>query len=242
MTGPALLISDLHLPPGPSPYRTTFVTFLNTRAREAQVLYILGDLFEVWIGDDAGLQQYREETSALRELTEAGVPVYFMRGNRDFLVGRTFCEKTGCQLLPDPCKASLAGVPTLLSHGDQFCASDVGYQRWRKFAHNPVAQWIFLRLPRRQRAAIAGQVRARSKGHTRLKAEDIMDVDAAAVTEAFRQHGVSRIIHGHTHRPAEHRHDVSGHACTRWVLCDWRPDRCEALQVDENGIQRILLA
>ncbi len=234
-------ISDLHLPPGPSKLRQVFRKFLEGQAREAGALYILGDLFEYWIGDDAGMQDYAEDVQALSTLTAAGVPVYFQHGNRDFLVGKAFCARTGVQLLPDPYRFDLAGSPALLSHGDPFCTADLGYQRWRRFSRNPLVQGIYLMLPLALRRRIAGRVRSQSDSQKQYKPEDIMDVSVEAIHAAFLRHGVSLLIHGHTHRPAEHRHEVNGRASQRIVLADWRPERCEALRVDIAGIQRIEL-
>jgi UDP-2,3-diacylglucosamine hydrolase len=237
----SLFISDLHLPAAPSPLRETFARFLAGPARAAGAVYILGDLFEVWIGDDAGLEAYAAERAGLQALTAAGVRAYFQHGNRDFLVGRRFAAATGVQILPDPHPLDLHGLPTLLSHGDLFCTDDVRYQRWRRFARNPATQAIFNVLPLAARARIAGGVRAGTTADMRNKADDIMDASEAAVAAAFREHNVARIIHGHTHRPADHRYDIDGRECWRHVLADWRSGRCEALRVDAASVNRILL-
>jgi len=237
----ALFISDLHLPPSPSPLREAFARFLDGPARHAASVYILGDLFEVWTGDDTGLADYADEAQRLRALTAAGVPVYFQHGNRDFLVGERFFDRTGVQLLPDPDVVQLDGRTYLISHGDLLCTDDVPYQRWRRVARNPVVQWIYLRLPLALRQRIAGGVRAHSANVTTQKPKDIMDVNAGAVAECFRAHGVAHMIHGHTHRPDDHVTSVDGQDCRRWVLADWQPGRCEALQVDEAGVTRIAL-
>lgn len=242
MSRPSYLLSDLHLPTGPSPLRETFRKFLQGLAREAGVVYILGDLFEYWIGDDAGLQDYAEEVQALSALTASGVPVYFQHGNRDFLVGKTFCARTGVQLLPDPHCLDLAGKPALLAHGDLFCTADVSYQHWRRFSRNRVIQGIYLALPLFLRRRIAGSVRSQSDSQKQYKPGDIMDVSAAAIRAAFERHGTSLLIHGHTHRPAEHNYDIESQKCQRIVLADWRHDRCEALRVDADGIQRLTLS
>lgn len=237
----ALLVSDLHLPAGPSPLRDAFVKFLEGPARAAREVFILGDLFEVWIGDDAGGQDYAAERDALRRLRDAGVGVSFMHGNRDFLVGSAFCRDTGMTLLPDPVRTDLFGVPTLLAHGDVFCTDDVRYQRWRRFSRSGVTRALFSALPLQARERIAGGVRKGTTADMRNKAEAIMDAKDEAVREAFRSYGVDRIIHGHTHRPADHRYDVDGRARMRYVLADWRPGRCEALRVDESGVSRVSL-
>ena len=237
--GHTLFISDLHLPVAASPLREAFANFLAGPARQAEALYILGDLFEVWIGDDAGLSEYGVERACLRALTAAGVPVYFQRGNRDFLVGPGFAAATGVRILPDPLRLELHGVPTLLSHGDAWCTDDTGYQRWRAFSRNRAAQAVYGVLPRGWRERIAGGIRSQSDVDKQAKPVEIMDVNARAIEAAFRQHGVTRMIHGHTHRPASHATVVDGRACERHVLADWHPGRCEALRVDDDGVRRV---
>jgi UDP-2,3-diacylglucosamine hydrolase len=236
-----LLLSDLHLPPEPSPLREGFAHFLSGPARAARRVYILGDLFEYWVGDDAGVVDYAEEVRALAALVRYGVPVYFQHGNRDFLVGRVFCAATGVRLLSDPAVVDLEGRPTLLSHGDLFCTDDVGYQRWRRFARNPVAQWLFRHLPESRRRRIVGGIRGRSDAGKRNKPESIMDVNPASVASALRRHGVRQLIHGHTHRPGDHRVELNGETCERHVLADWRPERMEYLKVSPSCFERITL-
>jgi len=233
-----LLLSDLHLPVGPSPFRDAFRRFLEGPARKAEAVYILGDLFEYWIGDDLGMLDYAQEIGLLAGLTQQGVKVFFQRGNRDFLVGADFSARTGVQLLRDPVVVDLYGRPTLLSHGDRLCTDDVGYQRWRRFAHNPVVQRLFLALPRAWRERVALRVRGRSNVQKRYKPEDIMDVNAAAVAAFFKLSGARRLIHGHTHRPAQHA--LEG-GCERIVLADWRPGHMEVLEVSPGGLRRILV-
>ncbi len=237
-----LFISDLHLPASSSPLRDAFAKFLAGSARQASALYILGDLFEVWIGDDAGLREYSVERACLRALTGAGVPVYFQHGNRDFLVGRDFSAATGVQLLADPLTLELGRVPTLITHGDLYCTDDTAYQRWRRFSRRPAYQAVFRALPVSWRERIAGGVRAKSDAGKQYKPADIMDVNDGAIRRAFQQHGVTRMIHGHTHRPAEHDYEIGGRACQRHVLADWRPGRCEALKVTATGVERVPLA
>jgi UDP-2,3-diacylglucosamine hydrolase len=237
-----LFISDLHLPLDPSPLRETFLKFCSGPARAAAVVYILGDLFEYWIGDDIGLRDYAPEVRALRELTDSGVAVHFMHGNRDFLIGADFARATGLRIEPDPVVIKLLGHATLISHGDRYCTDDIGYQRWRRFARNPGAQAVFLRLPVAWRMRIAGRVRSTSLVEKRSKAEDIMDVNDPAIRTALVKYGVTRMIHGHTHRPADHRLQIDGQRCERIVLADWRPERMEYLQVDGRGQRRIRLS
>jgi len=238
----ALLISDLHLPLAASPLRDRFAQFLAGPARAASALYILGDLFEVWIGDDAGLAEYGIERACLRALTRAGVPVYFQHGNRDFLVGKAFAAATGVEILPDPVIVELGGVRTLLSHGDRWCTDDAAYQRWRRFSRNGMVQAVYGALPRSWRERFAGTVRAHSDAGKQYKPADIMDVNDGAIRAAFRAHGVAQMIHGHTHRPATHDYQVDGRACRRHVIADWRPGQCEALRVDGSGVQRVPIA
>jgi UDP-2,3-diacylglucosamine hydrolase len=234
-----LFISDLHLPVAGSPLRDAFARFLAGPARGASALYILGDLFESWAGDDAGLAEYGAERACLRALTGAGVPVYFQHGNRDFLVGRDFAAATGVQLLPDPLKLDLHGTPTLVSHGDQWCTDDVRYQRWRRLVRNRAVQAVFGALPRAWRERFVGAVRADSAARKQMSAAGIMDVNDGAIRAAFREHGVARMIHGHTHRPATHDHDVDGRSCRRHVLADWHPGRCAGLRVDASGVHAL---
>jgi len=231
-----LLLSDIHLPNQPSPLHAAFAGFLAGPARRAQTVYILGDLFEYWISDDVGQREYGPEFTALRALTDSGVRVRFMHGNRDFMVGKHFAAATGVELLHDPLPLDLAGVPTLLSHGDIFCTDDIAYQRWRRFSRNPLAQAIYKLLPESVHRRIASTARSGSES----KPSVIMDVNEAAVRQAFVQYDVRRIIHGHTHRPAEHAYDIDGRACERIVLADWRPQRLEYLVCDDTGWRRQL--
>jgi UDP-2,3-diacylglucosamine hydrolase len=233
-----LLLSDLHLPLEDSPLRQGFARFLAGPARTAEAVYILGDLFEYWIGDDAGLRDYAAEVQALRALADSGVRVRLMHGNRDFLVARRFAKATGAKLLHDPVRMELGGELTLLSHGDIWCTDDHAYQRWRRFSRRPLVQRIFGLLPQAQRHRIAGAARQRSDVDKSHKPEAIMDVNEAAIREAFAASGVSRIIHGHTHRPAEHHYDIDGAACERIVLADWRPEHREYLAVVDGGWER----
>lgn len=231
-----LLISDLHLPQEASPLREAFLRFLSGSAQQAEALYILGDLFEYWVGDDVGLKNYAPEIVALRELTQSGVPINFQHGNRDFLVGRKFCKTTGVRILKDPVVVSLGGVPTLLSHGDLFCTDDLAYQRWRRITRNPLVQGLFLMRSATWREQFADRARSRSAMDKQTKSDEIMDVNPQAIAQAFKRWNVQRMIHGHTHRPADHRDDLGRE---RIVLADWRPVKIEALSVDASGCRRI---
>ncbi len=237
-TRPTLFVSDLHLPPEPSPLRERFIRFLEGPAREAAAVYILGDLFESWIGDDVGLQMYAPEVAALSALSASGIPAHFQHGNRDFMVGRDFFDLTGVIELPDPHRVDLHGTPTLISHGDVWCSGDRAYQRWRRFSRLRLAQRLFLTLPRARREKIAGGLRSGSDRAKRNKAENIMDVDARTVRSAMAQAGVTRILHGHTHRPGTYDVDLPIGPAQRVVLPDWQSDSCDYLRVDAAGITR----
>ena len=219
MRDTVLLLSDLHLPNTPSPLRETFLRFLAGPAREAGAVYILGDLFEYWIGDDVGMREYVQECAALRDLADSGVTVHLMHGNRDFMVGHRFAQAAGLQLLADPVVETLNGARTLLSHGDVFCTSDLAYQRWRRFSRMRPAQIVFGLLPERQRRKVAFAARGSAAG----KPVEILDVSPEAVRAAFIRYGVDRIIHGHTHRPGVDHFDIEGRTVERIVLPDWRP-------------------
>lgn len=237
-TPPTLFLSDLHLPPEASPLRERFLRFLCGPARQAAAVYLLGDLFESWIGDDVGLQQYAPEVAALSALSARGVAVYFQHGNRDFMVGADFFDVTGVRRLPDPHRTELQGVPSLISHGDVYCTDDRAYQRWRRFSRIGLAQRLFLRLPRARRERIAGGLRSGSDRAKRNKAENIMDVNARAVRSGMAQAGVRQLVHGHTHRPGTYPVDLPIGPAQRIVLPDWHGDSCDYLRLDGNGFTR----
>ena len=216
-----LFISDLHLTGERPAIIGLFLDFLQQEALQADALYILGDLFEAWIGDDYVEPALIPVIEALAALTGAGVPVFVMVGNRDFLMGHSFERQSGCRLLPDPSVIDLYGTPTLLMHGDTLCTDDVDYQQLRRRLRNPQWQQQFLSLPVEQRLAFAQQARAESRQATRVKSEIIMDVNADAVATAFAEHQVNRLIHGHTHRPNTHHLFIDGQQLTRIVLGDW---------------------
>ena len=229
-----LFIADLHLDPLRPEIQARFSGFLQREARQAPALYILGDLFEVWVGDDAPLPEYRPGMRALRELADSGVPVYFMHGNRDFLIGQRFARECGVQLLPDPSVINLYGEPTALLHGDSLCTDDREYQRFRYWVRKPWLQDLLLRLPASLRWRIGRSIRARSQQRTRNKPMQIMDVNPEAVVARFHELGVRRMIHGHTHRPDRHKVELGGNATAeRIVLGDWF-EQGSVLRVDEN--------
>jgi len=230
-----LFISDLHLDDERPFITELFLQFLRGEARDAQALYILGDLFESWIGDDDDAPLAQQVQDTLAELSRSGVATYFMAGNRDFLVGPRFAQRSGVTLLDDPTRIDLAGIPTLLMHGDTLCTDDVAYQKFRAQVRDPAWQQAFLAQPLEQRRAFAAQARAQSRLHTGSAMAQIMDVTDAAVQDALRRHGAQRLIHGHTHRPARHRVDVDGRDAERIVLGDWY-EQGSALRVDGDAI------
>jgi UDP-2,3-diacylglucosamine hydrolase len=217
-----LFISDLHLSAERPAITALFLDFLRSRARQAEALYILGDLFEYWIGDDvAALPEYRPLIEGLHELTEAGVPVYVMHGNRDFLLGSGFEQQTGCKLIPDPTLVSLYGKEVLLMHGDTLCTDDLAYLKFREMVRNPDWVKMFLGKTIAERVAIVRDYREISKTATATKKPEIMDVNPHAVATTMQQHGVRHLIHGHTHRPAQHDLQLDGQRVRRTVLGDW---------------------
>ncbi len=216
-----LFIADLHLDPGRPAATDACLRLLRGRARRSAALYILGDLFEYWIGDDQPLDGLTPVGEALAELAGAGVPVFFQHGNRDFLLGADFAARTGLTLLPEEQVVDLYGRPTLLLHGDSLCTDDHAYQALRRQLRDPVWQREFLALPLAERIRRALALREQSMAATGQKDEAIMDVNAEAVAAALRRHGVRRLIHGHTHRPAHHRFPLDGHPAERIVLGDW---------------------
>jgi len=216
-----LFISDLHIDASRPDITRQFVDFLDTEARTAEALYILGDLFESWVGDDAPDAGQSAATEAIRSLTASGVPCFVMHGNRDFLLGQGFCSKSGARLLPDPVIVTLFGEPVLVMHGDALCTDDQAYQRLRATVRDADWQRRFLRLSIAQRRALAGAARVGSQVHMASIAYAIADVNAESVAAAMRAAGAATLLHGHTHRPGIHPFGVDGRACTRIVLGDW---------------------
>ncbi|HEY2592156.1 MAG TPA: UDP-2,3-diacylglucosamine diphosphatase [Steroidobacteraceae bacterium] len=216
-----LFISDLHLDASRPEITRLFLAFLENEAPHADALYILGDLFEAWIGDDDPEPTRARICDALRELTASGVACFVLHGNRDFLLGEEFARRTGCVLLPDPVVAELDGERVLLTHGDALCTGDRAYQELRSTVRDERWQRRFLALPLAVRARLAERARAGSRAHTSRAVPDIMDVDPAAVVAAHRATGARRIIHGHTHRPAIHESTLDGAPAYRIVLGAW---------------------
>ncbi len=198
-----------------------FIRFLHDDAPKSQALYILGDLFEYWIGDDQPVTGLEGCLTGLQSLTEQNIPVYFMHGNRDFLIGQAFAEKTGITLLPESAVIDLYGTPTLIMHGDTLCTDDIDYQNMRRMLRDPDWQQQFLSLPLEARIQEALNLREKSQQATAEKQEMIMDVNVTTVENTMRQHGVRQLIHGHTHRPAIHELQLDGAKAKRIVLGDW---------------------
>lgn len=215
-------ISDLHLAEDRPALTAVFEAFLRGPCRQAKALYILGDLFEYWAGDDdADAPLNRRVAAALAREAERGLAIYFMAGNRDFLLGPAYARQAGMTLLPDPSEAVLDGQRLLLMHGDSLCTDDAPYQAYRRQVRDPAYQAGFLAQPLAARHAFIEQLRQKSEAAKQEKAAEIMDVNAEAVAAVFRKHGFPILIQGHTHRPAHHRLEVDGRACERWVLADW---------------------
>ena len=216
-----LLVSDLHLEPQRPDIVRAFLHLLETQARGAEALYILGDLFEAWIGDDAMGPFEQEIATALRQLADSGTAIYLMHGNRDFLIGKAFCRQAGCRLLPDRHIADFHGQRVLLMHGDTLCTRDEGYQKLRRILRHPLTLFVLRHLPLATRQKLARKLRSESRQQTRAKAMDITDVTEAEVEREMRAAGVTTLIHGHTHRPATHELQVNGQTAQRIVLGDW---------------------
>ncbi len=231
-----LFISDLHLSAEQPATIELFLDFLSHQAPQAEALYILGDLFEAWLGDDLPLPGYGQVVTAMRRLRDSDTPIYVMHGNRDFLLGEDFEKQSGATLIADPTVIDLYGTPTLLMHGDLLCTDDHAYQTLRQQLRDP--QWIahFLAKPAQERIDIASELRARSKKETGEKNEAIMDVNTEAVMRTLREHRVRQLIHGHTHRPAVHHFELDGQTATRYVLSDWY-NYGGVLVCDEEGCE-----
>jgi UDP-2,3-diacylglucosamine hydrolase len=236
---PTLFISDLHLDDARPQVTDLFGRFVDDEARGADALYILGDLFEAWVGDDDPSETGAFVAAKLRGLSDAGVPVHFMHGNRDFLVGQAYVARAGMTLLPDPSVVMLHGRPVLLMHGDTLCTDDTAYQQFRAQSRDPRWQAGFLAQPLAARQAFAEQARAASRAHQAGLREAgamdaITDVAPATVEATLRTFGIDTLIHGHTHRPAVHALDIDGRHCTRTVLGDWH-EQGSVLRVDAAG-------
>lgn len=244
-----LLISDLHLHPGAPEITEGFLHWLETRAQGVDALYILGDLFEAWIGDDL-LDLVDADPSgnaalavtvanALERLSSGGTRLYLMHGNRDFLLGERFAKAAGAELLAEPAIVSMGAQPVLLMHGDSLCTRDTAYQAFRTQARDPQWQAQVLAMPILDRITLAKQLREQSGEATSNKAEDIMDVTPEEVVNVMRDHGVTTLIHGHTHRPAVHDFTLDDRPAKRMVLGDWQPQQGWEIRVEENDAPRL---
>lgn len=227
-----LFISDLHLSPERPAVTRAFLVFLRDRASQAEALYVLGDLFEAWIGDDDPTDLSLEVQKAFAELSSSGVALSVQHGNRDFLLGKRFAANTGAVIIGDETVINHWGQRALVMHGDSLCTDDIDYQRFRRKSRNPVYKWCLGALPLKRRQKLAVDWRAKSMAANSNKASSIMDVNAAAVDRVMEKHGVSTLIHGHTHRPDRHS-TASGE---RIVLGDW-DSHGWALEMDDSGYQ-----
>lgn len=235
----SLFVSDIHLCPERPDTTAAFLRFLREIAHQAEALYILGDLFEYWIGDDDLAAPFHGEiVQALALLAEAGVRVYFLHGNRDFLIGPAFAQAAGMTLIDEPTRIDLYGTPTLLSHGDTLCSDDRDYLALRGKIRSPAWITSFLAQPLAQRKAQAEQMRRQSEEEKQHKEYGLMDASPEAVLQALRGHDCRRLIHGHTHRPARHVHSIDGRDCERWVLPAWEGNG-GYLRCDRDGCMPI---
>jgi UDP-2,3-diacylglucosamine hydrolase len=234
-----LFISDLHLSADHPHSIATFQHFMATLAPQAEALYILGDLFEYWAGDDDRHDPFHATVvSALHGLTAHGVKIHLMHGNRDLLMGSALAQAAGATLLDDPTLIDLYGTPTLLSHGDKLCTDDVEYQKFRTQVRDAEFQKNFLAQPLAARKAYIEKLRQHSITAKQDKDNAIMDVSNDAVAALLREYRYPRLIHGHTHRPKCHEHVVDGHQCERWVLSDW-DQKASTLRCDAQGCEAI---
>jgi UDP-2,3-diacylglucosamine hydrolase len=240
VAGFSLFISDLHLTPGRPAANRVFRDFLGEVAPSADALYILGDLFEYWAGDDDLADAFNAGVAAALKTVAARIPVFFIHGNRDFLLLDGFARASGIGLLQEPHALDLYGVRTLLMHGDLLCTDDRRYQVFRRVARSRLVQSLLLSLPLSRRKQLLVGARRASQREIRHKPLQIMDVNPEAVMQILRRYGCTRLIHGHTHRPARHEHMVDGRRCERWVLSDWYA-RGSYLRVTLQGCEAVEL-
>lgn len=221
----SLFISDLHLHTDQPALINHFHKFMDTRAPTAQTLYILGDLFDAWMGDDVSMPDYPSVVAKLKEYTDNGHMLYIMQGNRDFLLSSRFCDSIGAKLLPDPVMIRIGGIDTLVSHGDRYCTDDIQYQRFRKIVQHPLPQAIYYKMPTQWRLNLVDYLKSGTKEHKQKKSLEIMDVNQKSIKEAVEINNAQRMIHGHTHRPNVHtviNNNVdSSTPIERIVLGDW---------------------
>jgi len=232
-----IFISDLHISLEKKEITQRFISFLHNQACNASAVYILGDLFDSWVGDDNNMPPNKKIKSELKKLTDSGVKVFLQQGNRDFLIGQQFAIETGISLLDDYAVIDLFGVKTLLTHGDLLCTDDIPYQAFRKKSHTEEWQQNVLTKPLLLRLLAARWYRFRSYFHKRKKSQDIMDVNQKTVIDVMQEYGCSRLIHGHTHRPAIHEFEINGKTFQRFVLAEWKKKSAEILHWDSDGYQ-----
>lgn len=235
MHNETLFISDLHLTIERPEITRKFIKLLTTRATKARAVYILGDLFDTWIGDDDFSPPINTVKKHLKALTDQGVPVFYIHGNRDFLIGQRFSKQTGVTLLDEYCVIDLYGTPTLLTHGDLLCTDDLPYQAFRIKAHSAEWQENVLSKPLIFRLLYARWYRLRSYFHKRKKSQDIMDVNQETVKQVMQKYQTDRLIHGHTHRPAVHDIQVQGRDAQRFVLAEWKSASASLLSWSKSG-------
>jgi UDP-2,3-diacylglucosamine hydrolase len=228
-----LFVSDIHLSPERPAIVRAYLDFLSQPHTETEALYILGDLFEAWIGDDDPSEMALNVKNALKALSEKGVKLYVQRGNRDFTLGKSFASQTGAQLLDDEHVIDYFGLTALVMHGDSLCTDDLDYQKFRRKSRHPIYLWCLIHLPLKIRQNIASNWRRQSAAANSNKASEIMDVNSQAVIEVMSKHNVSTLIHGHTHRPDTHHIDIG----RRIVLGDW-DQKGWCLTLNEQGLNQ----
>ncbi|MCK4492766.1 MAG: UDP-2,3-diacylglucosamine diphosphatase [Methylococcales bacterium] len=239
MTKKTFFIADLHLALEKPGITRHFLAFLKNQARHAEALYILGDLFDLWVGDDDFMPPIKTIKHHLKQLTDSGVKVYLQQGNRDFLLGHQFCQQTGVILLSEYAVIDLYGVKTLLTHGDLLCTDDRAYQTFRVKAHAKRWQDNVLSKPLLLRLMVARWYRFRSFFHKKNKSQKIMDVNQHTMVNIMKKYQVLRLIHGHTHRSAVHNFNIDGKIAHRFVLSEWKKEAVSILSWSEKGAQKI---
>jgi len=233
-----LFISDLHLSPSDPARIQLLVDFLKSHTDTITSLYILGDLFNTWLGDDIVPEEFEPLIAQLQQLHQSGIKSYLMVGNRDFMMGKQFAQRSGCELLDDSCIIDLYGTKTLLLHGDTLCIDDMAYQRYRRWSRNKLLQWCFLHLSANYRQGISDKIKQKSREQKQTKSAMIMDVNQQEVHRIMQQFDVTQLIHGHTHRPAIHSLRINGQQAKRIVLGDWE-DEISYLHCDEQQLELI---
>jgi len=233
-----IFISDLHISIEKTEITRRFISFLQNQATKASAVYILGDFFDTWVGDDDNTPPNKKIKQQLKQLTDSGTQVYLQQGNRDFLLGQQFCNESGITLLDEYTVIDLFGVKTLLTHGDLLCTDDIPYQEFRKKSRTTEWKQNVLTKPLLLRLLVARWYRFRSFFHKRKKTQDIMDVNQQTITQVMQQYDCLRLIHGHTHRPALHDFEISNNPAQRIVLAEWKKDSAELLRWTAEGFKR----